>query len=93
MATFNNYAEKVSEAFDVPKERIFTKTKVKRVSDARQSLYYLCHSKPMTMAYIRDHMKQNGYDVAHSSVQYGISQTKKRMQEDESFKEFINFLR
>ncbi len=93
MGTFNEYANKISEAFDVPKERMFTKTKVKRVSDARQSLYYLCHSKPMTMAYIRDHMAENGYSVAHSSVQYGIAQTKKRMQEDDSFKEILNFLR
>lgn len=93
MGTFNEYAEKISEAFDVPKERIFTKTKVKRVSDARQSLYYLCHSKPMTMAYIRDHMSENGYKVAHSSVQYGISQTKKRMEKEDSFREMINFLK
>jgi chromosomal replication initiation ATPase DnaA len=92
MSTFNEYANKISEVFDVPKERIFTKTKVKRVSDARQSLYYLCHVKPMTMAYIRDYMSENGYNVAHSSVQYGIAQTKKRMQEDDSFKEMINFL-
>lgn len=92
MSTFNEYAKKIAETFDLPRKRIFTKTKIKRVSDARQILYYLCHSKPMTMAYIRDHMAENGYDVAHSSVQYGIAQVKKRMKSDPDYHVLINYL-
>lgn len=93
MGTFNEYANKISIAFDVPKERMFTKTKVKRVSDARQTLYYLCHTKPMTMAYIKDFMSENGYNVAHSSVQYGISQVKKRMKDDAMLRDLVNFMK
>lgn len=86
---FKEYAEKISSAFGIEKEMLFTKTKKKEVVDARFLLYYMCKERPMKLIYIQDYMGMMGYEITHSTILYGVSQVAKRMQSDGDYRKLV----
>lgn len=70
---FNKYVDNVCSIFSVDKKTLFTKNKSRAVVDARQLLYFLCHKRPMSLIYIQEYMKNNGYSVYKSTIHHGIS--------------------
>jgi|TARA_R110001632_G_scaffold29145_3_gene77540 chromosomal replication initiation ATPase DnaA len=86
---FNEYAGKVLDLFQITEKELFAKSRKTRHVDARYFLYYLCYHRPMKIHYIQEYMKDNGYDVGHSSIIHGISRVEKKITEDADIKNII----
>jgi chromosomal replication initiation ATPase DnaA len=86
---FNQYVDKVTELFGVSREELFSKTKRRDIVDARYMLYYLCFKRPMTLRYIQKFMTENGYDIQHPSVIYGINVAVERAKNDSDYAQII----
>lgn len=87
---FENYVEIVAKEFGIPTEMIFLKSKDRAISTARHMLYYVCYKRPMGFSLIRNLMNENGYDVGHSSIIYGIEKTKNRIVDDKDYSKTFN---
>jgi chromosomal replication initiation ATPase DnaA len=82
---FNQYVDRVSSLFGIAREDIFSKSKKKNLVDARHLIYYLCFKRPMQITYIEKFMIENGYNVVHSTVIYGIASVDKKIAEDRDY--------
>jgi|TARA_R100001443_G_scaffold40029_1_gene53411 chromosomal replication initiation ATPase DnaA len=87
---FNLYAKKVGQLFNITPEEMFKKSKARECVDARHLLYYMCSQRPMRITYIQKYMKENGYDINHSSIIHGINVMKEKISEDSDYIEVIN---
>ena len=90
---FNKYANKVSEAYEISTEQLFTKSKRRDIVDARQLLYFVCADRHMRVRYIQQYMENKGYDVGHSSTIHGIGQVKERLEQDVDYQNFVDSIR
>jgi len=90
---FNEYATKVSEAYEISTEQLFTKSKRRDIVDARQLLYFVCADRPMRIRYIQQYMENKGYEVGHSSIIHGIAQVKERLEQDVDYQNFVDSIR
>jgi len=79
---FNEYVDRVLRTFGIEKEELFTKSKRRDLVDARHLLYYLCYHRPMQIRYIQEYMRENGYEVGHSTIIHGIEQVSDKISED-----------
>jgi len=86
---FNQYVERITELFGISNDRLFSKTKERQSVDARYLLYYLCFKRPMSLNYIQRYMIDNGYDVKHSTLIYGISVVEKRVKADADYMQIV----
>ena len=71
---FNIYVRKILKEVGISRELLFTKTKDREVVNARQVLYWACfvHGKFRAGEIVRI-MKENGYDIGHSTIIHGIN--------------------
>lgn len=90
---FDYYVQQVSERYDIPQQRLFTKDKSRDVVDARHMLYYLCKDRPMDATYIKKYMGENGYDIAVNSITHGVRRVEKLISEDPDYITLINQLK
>lgn len=86
---FKEYADRISSAFGIDKELLFTKTKRREVVDARFLLYYMCKERPMKLIYIQDYMGTMGYEITHSTILYGVSQVAKKINSDPDYRRIV----
>jgi chromosomal replication initiation ATPase DnaA len=86
---FNQYVERVTELFGINKEKLFSKTKERECVDARYLLYYLCFKRPIALNYIQKYMADNGYEIKHSTLIYGISTVEKRVKADADYMQIV----
>jgi chromosomal replication initiation ATPase DnaA len=84
--------DRVIELFRISKEDFFSKSKRRDLVDARYLLYYLCYKRPMSIAYIQKYMAENGYDIRHGSVIYGIGTVEKRIKDDNDYMQVVKDL-
>lgn len=82
---FNQYADRIANLFSMDKSEIFSKSKKREIVDARHLLYYLCHRRPMSVAYIQMYMEENGYDIKHSSIIHGINSVSEKVKSDADY--------
>lgn len=87
---FNEYVDKVTDLYQLPKESIFSKVKRKDLVDARHMLYYLCRDRNITVSYIQRFMNSNGYDICHSTIIHGLNVMKEKISSDPDYKQIIN---
>jgi len=90
---FEDYVDRVSSRFDIPRERLFTKDKSRDVVDARHMLYYLCSERPMTNTYIKQYMGENGYHIDLPSIGHGIKRVEYHISQDPDYITLINQLK
>ncbi len=71
---FNIYVRKILKEFGISRELLFTNTKEREVVNARQVLYWACfvHGEFRVGEIVRI-MKENGYDIGHSTIIHGIN--------------------
>jgi chromosomal replication initiation ATPase DnaA len=86
---FDQYVEKVCDLFSIDKDQLFTKTKVREVSDARQLLYYLCVKRPMQPCYVEKFMCENGYKITHSTILHGVRSVTQKVLDDEDYRTMV----
>lgn len=89
---FTQYAEQVAEVFGIKKRDLFKKSKKREHVDARHLLYYLCHKRPLRIAYIQKYMADNGYVIQHPSIIHGINCVKKKIESDSDYVNVISKL-
>lgn len=89
---FNRYVDKVCEAFAITKEMIFTKTKKRRIVDARQMLYLLCRNRRIRVIDIQEYMECNGYNINHSSIIHGATLMQEKANSDRDYKKTLIIL-
>lgn len=70
--TFNSILKSVLDLCHVKKEEFFTKSKRMDLVQPRHLLYYVCSLEGIRLGYIKKYMKENGYDVHHSTIIHGI---------------------
>ena len=87
---FNQYVDRVSSLFGIPRKDIFSKSKKRNLVDARHLIYYLCFKRPMQITYIEKFMIENGYNVVHSTVIYGIQSVDRKIAEDRDYVSVVN---
>lgn len=87
---FSQYADAIVKLFRIDKAELFSKNKRRDLVDARQLLYYLCHKRPMALIYIQNFMKDNGYDINHSTIIHSIKAVEKRLMEDRDYASVVN---
>lgn len=83
------YVERICSIFRITKEELFSKTKKRYISDARQLLMYVCYIRPMNIVFIEGCLKESGFEVGHSTVIHAIKSTKKRIQSDPDYTKMI----
>ena len=76
---FSEYVSQVSEAYSLSPNELFIKNRRRDIVDARQLLYFLCSKAPMRIRYIQQYMKENGYEVGHSTIIHGIKRVEERV--------------
>jgi len=86
---FNQYADRVTDLFNVKKDELFSKEKKRHIVDARQLLYYLCYNRQMKLIIIQKFMMNNGYKIAHNSVINGIRVIQEKIKEDKDYQSII----
>jgi chromosomal replication initiation ATPase DnaA len=86
---FYQYVDKITDLFRITREDLFSKTKRRDIADARNLLYYLCKSRPMTLVYIQRYMSENGYDIKHSSIIYGIKTVVSKVEDDDDYMRIV----
>lgn len=87
---FNSYVEEILNLFRITREDLFSKNKESSLVDARQLLYYLCKDRPMRVTRIQEYMAENGYDISHSTIIYGIRSIEEKMKHDDDYMEVVN---
>lgn len=90
---FEDYVDRVSARFDIPRERLFAKDKSRDVVDARHMLYYLCKERPMTNTYIKRYMTENGYAIDLPSIAHGLKRVEEHIANDPDYTTLINQLK
>ena len=86
---FNKYVDKVCETYDMKKEDLFTKDKRTDFAGARHLLYYLSIESPMQIAQLRRYMKDNGYDISHSSIYHGYNKVTDLVKDDKQISKIV----
>lgn len=91
-SVFNSYTDVVVDLFSITKEDLFSKTKRRVIVDARHLLFYLCYKRPMPIRYIQDFMSNNGYEVGHSTIIYGVEQVGEKVKVDPDYQSVMENL-
>ena len=86
---FDDYAKAIAKQFNLTLEELFTKKRSSHLVDARQMLYWLCMERPMRVSYITKFLKENGYDVGHSTIISGYESAKKTIDADPDWAKMI----
>lgn len=90
---FDAYVSAITKRFNIESsDELFVKTKRRDIVDARHILYYMCSVRPMRIRYIQQYMLDRGYDIAHSSIIYGIAQVNKLVKDDADYSNLIEEL-
>mgnify|MGYP003115015941 CR=1 FL=1 len=86
---FKKYSKEIAELFRMDRTEIFKKSKRRECVDARHLLYFLCATRPMRIKYIEDYMRDEGYDISHSSIIHGIKCVEDKIMNDRDYKSII----
>ncbi len=87
---FNKNVSSILEKMGVEKRELFKHSRKQHLVDARQILFYKCKEDGMKITYIHKYLKDNGFEVEHSTIIYGINKIKRLIKEDKDLKNFIN---
>lgn len=87
---FDKYSEQVCKVYGIDLNDLFSSTKKREVSDARQLLYFLCYKRPMRKVEIVRYMKEEGLSVTPTNINYAINKIKNKVKEDQDYIHVIN---
>jgi len=90
---FDMYVDSVIHHFGLTRDQLFTKDKSRHISDARHVLYYICKTRPMTTAYIKKYMGNNGYDISPGNILHGIKKVESHIETDPDYTTLINSMK
>ena len=82
---YSKYKSEIVKLFRLKKGEILKKTKRRDIVDARNMLYYLCATRPMRLRDIQEYMKEDGYDIGHSSIIQGVKSMSDRIESDKDY--------
>jgi hypothetical protein len=86
---FDQYVNHIIDLFKINKSELFTKCKIRKFSEARYLLYYLCYDRHISLVQIKYFMSENGYEVDHSPIKSGINVVAKRVKYDKDYIDIV----
>ncbi len=86
---FNKNVSYILENMGLSKSELFKTSKKQTIVDARQILFYVCKQDGMSISYIQKYLKDNGFDVEHSTIIHGINKITGLVQKDKDLKQFV----
>ena len=86
---FNKNVSYILENMGLSKSELFKTSKKQAIVDARQILFYVCKQDGMSISYIQKYLKDNGFDVEHSTIIHGINKITGLVQKDKDLKQFV----
>ena len=86
---FEQYVAHITDLFKIDSSELFTKCKIRKFSEARYLLYYLCYDRHMSLVQIKYLMAENGYDIDHSPIKSGINVVAKRVKYDKDYIDIV----
>ena len=89
---FNQFIDNILKHTGLSREEFFSKTQNGEIVLARQTLFYLCTKRGLTIAIIMQYMRNNGSQLQRSPITYGVSAIEKQLEEDRDLQEVINKL-
>lgn len=89
---FNQFIDNILKHTGLTREEFFSKTQNGDIVLARQTLFYLCTKRGLTIAMIMQYMRNNGSQLQRSPITYGVSAIEKQLEEDRDLQEVINKL-
>ena len=89
---FNEFLNNILKHTGLSREEFFSKTQNGEIVLARQTLFYLCTKRGLTIAMIMQYMRNNGSQLQRSPITYGVSAIEKQLEEDRDLQEVINKL-
>lgn len=79
---FKDYVSQVCKTHGISKEEMFSKTKERRIVDARQMLFYLCVKRKIRIKHIENFMEEMGLPTPHSTIIHHHTAMLKKMRSD-----------
>ena len=87
---FNTYVNRVCRIMNIDRDTLFSRTKKRESTEARQILYWVCTERPIKQVDIVKYMNENGYGAKGSEVNYGVSSINKKMEQDADYSIIVN---
>lgn len=85
------YVKLICDGLDLSEEDLFSSSRKREVTQARQLLYKLCYQRPMTRNQIISLMDNKGYSTTYENITQGmISITKSLDGKDKDVSDFFN---
>mgnify|MGYP003120853493 FL=1 len=90
---FDKYVTRVCKLYNIRAQELYTKKKTTELADARHLLYFLCKETPIKTPYIQKFMRDNGYEIDHSSIYHGHKKLLKKIEDDGYMKQVVEDIR
>ena len=90
---FNMYVKLICDGLDLTETELFSSSRKRELSKARQILYNLCYQRPMTINQIISLVYTKGYDASYETVRNGINRVKEDIVsgDDKDLKVFMSY--
>tara|TARA_R100001369_G_C3239710_1_gene153865 strand:- start:329 stop:625 length:297 start_codon:yes stop_codon:yes gene_type:complete len=89
---FNQFIDNILDHTGLTREEFFSKSQNGEIVLARQTLFYLCIKRKLTVGQIMQYMKNNDNQLQRSPITHGVSAIEKQLLEDSDLNEIINKL-
>ena len=87
---FDEYLKAVCKRYGLSVEEFIAKTKERVIVNARYMVFYLCHSRMMSIKEIEKYMGAIGHPITHATILRGIQSLEKQIIDD---KDYANVIR
>lgn len=86
---FNSYLKSVLVEFGLTIDELVSRTKKRKISDARQILWYLCKKRNMASTEILEYMEDMNYSTTHASISHAVNVISERMVNDRDYRQIV----
>lgn len=87
---FNTYVNRVLRIMNIDKEILFSRSKKREATEARQILVWLCEQRPIRRVFIKKYMEENGYNISYNDISYCIKSIDSKIENDADYSIILN---
>jgi len=87
---FNQYVKEVCRLFDIEPSQLFTRTRKRKIVEARQLVHYLCYNRSMGLTEISEYMEQSGLSLTPANISNGVNRVREKIRYDDDYEYVIN---
>lgn len=83
------YVDEICQRFELTRDEFFSKTKERRITDARQMFFYLCIERNMSLKFVENYMTKHGLTTASTTILHHSVQMKRKIEDDKDIKKIV----